>query len=91
MPKKDAIRVTVQITDRPANAKPDPNQPYQPPKAQVYKAIALCTLNGKSISRTATRATESQARLDAFDKLSTLIAKQGNAFPVKGRGVEDIQ
>ncbi|MFK7759315.1 MAG: hypothetical protein AB8C13_05145 [Phycisphaerales bacterium] len=87
---KDAIRVTVRITERPPPAKPDPNKPYQPPKAQVFKAIALCTLNGKPISRTATSPTESQARLDAFEKLSTLIAKQGNAFPVKGPGVEDI-
>ena len=87
---KDAIRIVVRIVDRPSAAKPDPNQPYRPPKAQVFKAIANCTLNGKPLSRTATSPTESQARLDAFDKLATLVAKQGDAFPVKGPGVEDI-
>ena len=86
---KDAIRITVQIINRPAEAKPKPNQPYQPPKAQAFKAIANCTLNGKSLSRTATSPTESQARLNAFEKLATLVAKQGNAFPIKGPGVED--
>ncbi len=85
---KDAIRITVRIVDRPDSAKPDPNKPYQPPKAQVFKAIADCTLNGKSLSRHATSSTESQARLNAFDKLATLVAKQGDAFPVKGPGVE---
>ena len=85
---KDAIRIMVRIVDRPDATKPDPNTPYQPPKAQVYKAIANCTLNGTPLSRTATHPTESQARLDAFDKLATLVAKQGDAFPVKGPGVE---
>ncbi|MGJ8635934.1 MAG: hypothetical protein ACSHX5_03720 [Phycisphaerales bacterium] len=88
---KDPIRITVQIIHRPEQTKPDPNQPYQPPKAPVFKAIANCTLQGKPLSRTATNSTEPQARLDAFNKLATLVAKQGNAFPVKGPGVEDIQ
>lgn len=87
---KDAIRITVRIVDRPAAAELDPKQPYQPPKAQVFKAIADCTLNGKSLSRHATSSSESQARLNAFDKLATLVAKQGNAFPIKGPGVEDL-
>tara|TARA_R110000744_G_C19284610_1_gene553967 strand:+ start:219 stop:491 length:273 start_codon:yes stop_codon:yes gene_type:complete len=86
---KNAIRITVRIVDRPNTTKPDPSKPYQPPKAQVFKAIAECTLNGKSLSRNAVSTTESQARLDAFDKLATLVAKQGDAFPVKGPGVED--
>jgi len=87
---KDAIRIVVRIVERPAPTKPNPNIPYQPPKAQVFKAIANCTLNGKSLSRTATSSTEPQARLNAFNKLATLVAKQGDAFPVKGPGVEDI-
>tara|TARA_R110002111_G_scaffold127423_2_gene192357 strand:+ start:1633 stop:1938 length:306 start_codon:yes stop_codon:yes gene_type:complete len=84
---KKAVKIGVRIVDRPTLSKPAPNQPYQPPKKQYFKAIATCNIAGKRFSRTAAAETEEGSRREAYSKLATLIAKQG-AVPVEKYGVE---
>jgi hypothetical protein len=84
---KEAIKIGVRLVSRPEPVQQAPNQPYRPPKAQVFKAIATCSIGNKQFSRTSAKPTEEEARSDAYSKLATLIAKQG-VVPVPGFGVE---
>ncbi len=83
---KDGIIIVVRIVERPKQADASPGQAYQPPKAPIYKAIATCEIKGKRLSRTSAKPSEVNARMDAYSKLATLVAKQG-AVPVQGHGV----
>ncbi len=83
---KKAVKIGVRIVERPTPITPDPTKPYQPPKKQVFKAIATCNITGKRYSRTASMPTEQQAREEAYSKLATMIAKQG-AVPVEKYGI----
>jgi|GEM_PF-2948979 len=84
---KAAISIVVRLVESPKPATPKPGQPYQPPKRPVFKSIATCSVNGKRLSKTASMETEAESRLEAFNKLATLVAKHG-AVPIKGVGVE---
>lgn len=83
---KDGISIVVRIVERPKPVESLPGQAFQPPKATVYKAIATCEIKGKRYSRTSAKPTEVNARMDAYSKLASLVAKQG-AVPVQGHGV----
>ena len=85
---KQAVKIGVRIVERPQHIEIPAGQPYQPPKKQLFKAIATCELNGRRLSKTASKETEEASREEAFSKLATLVAKQG-AFPVKGFGLRD--
>jgi len=85
---KQAIKIGVRIVERPKPIETPPGQPYRPPKKQWFKAIATCELDGKRFSKTASKETEDESRLEAYSKLATLVAKQG-AVPVKGYGFAD--
>ena len=86
---KEYIKIGVRIVERPAPPLPaSSDQPYQPPKKPVFKAIATCQLRAKNLSRTATAETESEAIEQAYSKLATLVAKNG-AVPAQGYGVTE--
>ncbi len=85
---KQAIKIGVRIVERPQSVSTPPGQPYRPAKKQLFKAIATCEINGKRLSKTASKEGETESREEAFNKLATLVAKQG-AFPVKGFGFEE--
>lgn len=84
---KETIKIGVRIVQRPAPIKPAQGEAYRPPKSPVFKAIATCDIAGKHLSKTASKPTEQEARLEAYSKLATLVAKQG-ALPAKGYGVD---
>lgn len=84
---KKAVQIGVRIVQRPAPVVQDPNKPYQPPKKQLFKAIATCNIAGMRYSRTAAADSETGAREEAYSKLATLIARQG-AVPLEKFGVE---
>lgn len=85
---KQVINVGVRIVERPKPVKAEAGEPYRPAKKQLFKAIATCEIDGKRYSRTASTETEDSSRQEAFNKMATLVAKQG-AFPVKGFGFEE--
>lgn len=84
---KETIKIGVRIVQRPEPVKASKDASYRPPKAPVFKAIATCEIAGKHLSKTASKPTEEEARLDAYSKLATLVAKQG-ALPAKGYGLD---